>query len=328
MENMEKNNTFIPIPERQRPAVSAASAFMLLATAGLWLASLAVELWARAGSGEVSYIGVQAALDAAYYLPFMVLPVALYMRGRDLFDGMRLAPLPFGATLLLIPLAILSVYAADLISVGWEFVLEKLGLVYDVDIPLPKNTRELTLSILVMAAVPAVCEELLLRGFVMSAWEGRGTKLAIIVSAAMFALLHGNIFGLPVYFLLGLMIGWLVAALDSLYAGIVFHTIYNTACLVIPYLLAPLAEEAEAAVETAGTGTMALSMIVDTAIVLGVIALLLRMIRVRSQMAGVQLAPSNPVPLTRGEKVLLVVLAIALIVSNAVATIGLVGGGA
>ena len=327
MEDKESRG-FAPIPERERPSVNAANAFVLLAVLGLWIASVLAGLAVRARGGAVNPIVLEGVLDAAYYLPFMVLPVALYMRRRDLFYGMRLNPLPFGSTLLLIPLAVLCVFAADVISLAWELVLERLGFVYALESPMPQNSRELTLAILFMAAVPAVCEELLMRGFVLSAWEGRGTALAVVVSSAMFALLHANIFGLPVYFALGMLAGYLVVALDSLYAGIVFHTLYNTACLAISYLLAPTEQEAQAAAEAVASGSMTAAIIAEFLVVLLLIALLLRFIQLRARLAGVQPAPRVRIPLRPLEKALLFAVVTALVVSVAVYSASTLGGGA
>ena len=323
-----EDKVYESIVKRPRPSLMAAGAFVLLAAAGLWLASLAVDALApRLWPAGADFVALEALLDGLYYLPFMALPVALYMIHRKgLFDAMRLNPLPAGTTLLLIPMAVMSVYVADGLSVAWTLLLEGIGLRYNVSVPIPQNSRELTLAILLMAAAPAVCEELLFRGLVLSAWESRGTALAIGLSGALFALLHGNIFGLPVYLGLGLLMGYLVYALDSVYAGIVFHTVYNTACLVIPYLLAPMAEQAEEAMPT-GAALMA-SAALDMLLTTGMVALLVNVVRMRSRLAGIRPIPRVRRPLSGGEKAMMIVLAAALLALNAITAMEFAGGGA
>jgi len=213
----------------KRPSLTAASALVLLAVAGLWLSSLAE--WALGVSG-------MAALNALYYLPFVGLPILLYARRhRGLGEALRLSPLPGLSVLTLALLSLLSVYVASYLSYAWSAALNALGLTAPGSAPMPQTRQELALSILTMAAFPAIFEELLFRGFVLSAWESRGTAFAIAVSTGLFALLHGNLYGLPAYLLVGVVAGFVTWALDSVYAGIAYHTLYNAACLVIPFLM-------------------------------------------------------------------------------------------
>ena len=216
-----------------RPTLTAASGFVLLAALGLWVSELALSFLPL---GAQAIAAVECAL---YYLPFIALPVALYMRRhRGLAGAMRLNPLPASGALTAALLALVTVFCCSALATLWGWALDALGLRAIGGAPTPANRAELMLSIVTMAAVPAVCEELLFRGFVLSAWEGRGTVYAICVSAALFSLMHGNLYGLPVYMLVGVVSGFACHAFDSLYVGIVYHTVYNAACLVIAHLLA------------------------------------------------------------------------------------------
>ena len=163
-----------------------------------------------------------------------------------------------------------------------------------------------------------MCEELLFRGFVLAAWETRGTRFAIGVTAALFMLLHGNILGLPVYLALGLLIGYLVYALDSIYAGIVFHTVYNTACLVIPYLLSG-SEAAEAAAGAMPSGgAMVLSIGLELLMTAAMIAMLLNAVRLRSRLAGVTPIPRIRRPLTGRERWMLAAAVVLMVATNVI----------
>jgi membrane protease YdiL (CAAX protease family) len=91
---------------------------------------------------------------------------------------------------------------------------------------------------------------------VLSAWESRGTWFAIGVAGSLFALLHGNLYGIPAYLLVGAIAGFMAYALDSVYAAMVYHTVYNTACLVIPYL-ASNREAADVTIDAAAIFSLA-----------------------------------------------------------------------
>lgn len=289
----------------KRPSLTAASVFVLLAVAGLWLSSLAE--WALSVQG-------MAALNALYYLPFVGLPLLVYaLRKPGLSEGLRLNPLPGLSALALALLALLSVYVASFLSFLWSLMLDSLGLTAPGTVPMPQTRSELALSILTMAAFPAVFEELLFRGFVLSAWETRGTAFAIGVSAALFALLHGNLYGLPAYILVGAVAGIVTWALDSVYAGITYHTLYNAACLAIPFLMGPQAEVGTDAASFSVLRTAA--MVMQTMMMEGLMAIVLYALWQRAKTAGVVLIPRIHRPLADRERILLAAAVLAMAAS-------------
>ena len=308
------------IEDSARPTLFAANGFILLAAVGLWASAL-IDLALPLKSSLVL-------ANALYYLPFVALPIALYARKRPgLSDAMRLNPLPVLPTLSVALLALISVYAASALAALWEIPLEALGLRSTVSIALPQTRRELAISIVGMAALPAVCEELLFRGFALSAWESRGTWFAAGVTSALFALLHGNLFGLPAYLLVGAISAFVTFALNSLYAGIVYHTIYNAACLTLPYLL--IRENAAEPVPL--DGAQLLMLIVETAAMFALMAMLLATLRMRAKLNGIEPVPRIYRPVERRDRVMLWT-AVAVMLASAIILIALsgaaTGGGA
>lgn len=74
--------------------------------------------------------------------------------------------------------------------------------------------------------VGPVAEELVFRGFIMKGLRPYGKVFAIVVSAVMFALMHGNIAQIFATIWAGLLLGY-VAMEYSLYASMVLHIINN-----------------------------------------------------------------------------------------------------
>lgn len=108
-------------------------------------------------------------------------------------------------------------------------------------------TRPKWLVWLVLAAVPAVCEEAVFRGWTLSGLLGRHPDrarrvVATIVQAGLFALLHLLPERMPTTFLLGVVLGWIALSTGSLLPGIVCHAVHNTMPIV---LLSIDAERAE-----------------------------------------------------------------------------------
>ena len=313
---------YAEIENRPRPTLFAASGMILLAAVGLWVMELALSLLAP-GAGML-------AANAVYYLPFMLLPAAICMaRRRGLSAALRLNPLPLLPALSAVLLGLLSVYAASAAAAVWQGLLERLGLPALGGVPVPDSPAALMRSIVAMAALPAVCEELLFRGFALAAWETRGTAFAIGVTGALFALLHGNVTGLPAYLLVGAVAGYLVFALDSLYAGIVYHTVYNAACLVIPYMMAGETDAAEAALAEGISGGMAFVLAVEVLTVFALMAMLLFSLRARAAATGVRPIPRIRRPLSGRERAMLATAVGVMAVSNViVAVLAGTGGGA
>lgn len=88
------------------------------------------------------------------------------------------------------------------------------------------------LVVLVLAIVPAVCEELVFRGWMLSSLAGsrpsRGRlAVAVVVQAALFAAVHLLPERLPTTFVMGLVLGGIALWTGSLLPGIVCHVMHN-----------------------------------------------------------------------------------------------------
>ena len=101
--------------------------------------------------------------------------------------------------------------------------------------------------ILIIAVIPAICEELAFRGFILSGFRHLGHKWrAIFYSALFFGLTHALLQQKILACLVGLVIGYLVVQTGSILPGIVFHVIHNSLALVTGQMaekITPLAIE-------------------------------------------------------------------------------------
>ncbi len=88
------------------------------------------------------------------------------------------------------------------------------------------------LAVLVLAVIPAICEELVFRGWMLSALEGerpsaRRQFAAVVTQAALFGVVHLLPERLPTTFAMGLVLGWLALHTGSLLPGILCHAVHN-----------------------------------------------------------------------------------------------------
>jgi sodium transport system permease protein len=104
-------------------------------------------------------------------------------------------------------------------------------------------------AVLLLAVMPAVCEELLFRGWMLAGFAGvapsrRRAVTAIVVQAAAFAAFHLLPERMPQTFALGLLTGWMTLATRSLLPAIVAHAVHNATPVVLVAMAS--AEEIEA----------------------------------------------------------------------------------
>lgn len=318
----------MPSPEK-RPGRLSALVLWAIAGLGLILSSLAMVPLAPA-MGKLNPQVQQLLADAGYYLPFAALPMLLHARRNPgLLDARRPNPISLFNVICIVILALLGVFLVNDITVLWSIPFQKLGLnIYAGGIPTPASTRELMLSIISVAAIPAICEEFLFRGTVMPAFEGNGTKHAILVSALLFACLHGSIIGFPAQFLLGIVLGLLVFWTDSIYAGLIYHTVHNAAAVILDYMQSGMpAEQAVPADLWEAIGGMggALDLLLSIGLSAMLVIFTLRLFRLRGQLRGITPETRKKEKLRRSEIIALtagILICAALYALNFAAMLG------
>ena len=113
-----------------------------------------------------------------------------------------------------------------------QSVADQLGELFQGEIPLWQ-------LLLLMAVVPAICEELAFRGFILSGFRRLGHKWrAVIYTAVIFGLIHGIIQQQLLACLVGVVIGYIAVQTGSILPCMLFHLSYNALTIAIPYVSA------------------------------------------------------------------------------------------
>src|SRR5262249_665991 len=95
----------------------------------------------------------------------------------------------------------------------------------------------------VFAWLPAICEELTFRGFILTGLQRRfRPRTAVLLSSFLFSLLHMNVFQFLPTFLLGVVLAYLTTRCGSILPSILFHLLYNSV-LVLSAILWPASGE-------------------------------------------------------------------------------------
>lgn len=94
--------------------------------------------------------------------------------------------------------------------------------------------------LVLIAVVPAVCEELFFRGFLLS---GLGRSLgkwnAILLSALIFGIYHFIVDKLPITTLLGVLLGYICWQTRSILPGMIVHGLHNAISVLLPLVRWP-----------------------------------------------------------------------------------------
>ncbi|MCA9126704.1 MAG: CPBP family intramembrane metalloprotease [Planctomycetales bacterium] len=92
-----------------------------------------------------------------------------------------------------------------------------------------------------LAITPAVCEEFLFRGMVLSSMHRRSALSAIVLSAVVFGLMHvltSNVLAVERFLpstYMGLILGWIALRTGSLWPGMVVHCCHNGLLLAVAH---------------------------------------------------------------------------------------------
>ena len=92
---------------------------------------------------------------------------------------------------------------------------------------------------------PRLVEEFACRGLILGSLRKYGDGFAVLVSAILFGLMHGNFDQMPFAFMVGLVLGFIVVKTDSLWIAVAVHAANNFISVAFEYLLAGLSQNSQ-----------------------------------------------------------------------------------
>ena len=93
------------------------------------------------------------------------------------------------------------------------------------------------LNLIVLAAIPAVCEEFAFRGVIQKTLVGwfRNPHVAIVTTAAIFSLIHFEMFYFVPRFVLGIFLGYIFLYSRTIWASVLAHFTNNAIIVILTY---------------------------------------------------------------------------------------------
>jgi membrane protease YdiL (CAAX protease family) len=163
---------------------------------------------------------------------------------RDRTEALALQPTsPKAVGFALLTVVVAYAAAAGLQSLvapgSWTKTLAVLGAMGADDGRIATASAPMLVLIIFRACVlAAIGEELLFRGAVYSWLRGRTpAAVSIVISAALFALIHGFPAVLPLTFAIGVGLGWIRERFSSTVPTMIAHALHNVAMLSVSYAL-------------------------------------------------------------------------------------------
>jgi sodium transport system permease protein len=172
--------------------------------------------------------GIATTLAVVEY-GFFLLPALLFaqLKGYDFKETFSVRPLGWKglAGSILIGLSAWTVAAGLFVRLfpppeSFTRALQKVILMEDQPVPL-------WLLFFLVAFSPALCEETLFRGLILSGFRRLGMWPAILATAFLFGIAHASIYRLLPVMALGTFLGYAVWKTRSIFAGMIIHMLNN-----------------------------------------------------------------------------------------------------
>jgi uncharacterized protein len=241
--------------------------FMLIAfaIAGLVFASiLGVQIWTQVtgqpfsaikqGSSNPAYSNLMKIIQAitaiiGFFLPTLITAAMLNRRPMKLL-GFASTNIKISQVILVILLIGAALLVATSLSYitnntpipdSWKIYFDRLEEEYNRQVSAIitlKNTKDYIIALVVMAFLPALCEETLFRGGLQN-FLTRGTNmpwLSIVVVSVLFSLAHFSFYGFLSRFFLGVVLGAVFHYSGKLWLCILAHFINNALAITVLYI--------------------------------------------------------------------------------------------
>lgn len=218
---------------------------LILILAFSFLSSLVINLLLSFGvsRSEISAFFGDPAISSVYSVVvaciFFGIPFALSAR----LSGFRISELiPLGAPKrgVWLPMLLIGISFcgfANIMAGMADNFFSGLGFEYSLpDSDAPRGMLGFLITFLSTAVEPALMEEFAMRGITLGLFRRWGDGFAIIVSAVLFGLMHGNFSQIPFAFLVGLILGFIRVKTNSLWIACAVHAINNFIAVIFEYI--------------------------------------------------------------------------------------------
>ncbi len=207
------------------------------------------------------------------------IPVVIYLliTKENVRDTLKLNKLPLKDIILIILLAI----ACQPLVMGLSGISSVISPnSFSSVIMNPASETSMLLTIFFVGVVPAIFEELVYRGIILSGYDNVSIKTAAIFSGLYFAYMHLDIQRLLYTLALGILFGYLVRITKSIYSSMLCHFLVNSIQMVFLKVMMSKNEHVDSASQSIKDlpGSQQITTIITLIIMIAVGILLIKLI--------------------------------------------------
>lgn len=283
---------------RRFSRMGAAVLVILLVTTVLQVALATILNLTMAGGVQNTSWGLWVVTFAPQYLA--AIPLGLLLLRSVPGERPERSSLGAGRYFVIILISIFMMYAGNLLGGAIQGVVEQIvGFVPENPLEEYIGGSSLILQVLCMVILAPLFEELVFRRTLIDRMRPYGEKLAVVTTAAMFALFHGNLSQMFYAFTLGLVFGYVYVRTGKLRYTVGLHMLINLLGGVVGPLLTDWAGDAldledvsrlaEAELTPGALALGAYGLLMIVAAIAGLVLLIVRAKRVRFQPAPLEL---------------------------------------
>lgn len=173
-------------------------------------------------------------------LLLLIVPTIIYfiITKKSIKETLRLNRLSFKSILIIVGIGILAQPVAMFLSFLTQFIFpNRISQVVSA-----MNDIPLLIRVAVIALTPAICEEITMRGVVLSGYNQVSISKSAIITGLFFGMLHLDGNQLLYAFAIGIIFAYLVRITNSIYASMICHFTINGTQVLISALGTKMAE--------------------------------------------------------------------------------------
>ena len=166
----------------------------------------------------------------------------------------------------LYPLGIINILLVGVLSLLLQPVMMLFSAVASLFIPNPVtgligNLAEFPFwtSLAIIAITPAICEEVVFRGFIQSKYEGQPMLISAMVNGLFFGIIHMNLHQFPYAFIMGIVFAYMVYFTRNILSAVLSHFIINASQFALGHMALQYAYNYGAGYETDADLTTAIA---------------------------------------------------------------------
>ncbi|MGM0396253.1 MAG: CPBP family glutamic-type intramembrane protease [Bacillota bacterium] len=202
---------------------------------------------------------------------FILIPNILYLkfRGFSIKEVLGLRPISFRQGIHIFFIIIFAYPMAVFLNYIMIVLVNSMSQAMPIGVPIPTSWWEFLVGLAVIAITPGICEEVMFRGTMQSAYNRIGEKKAIFITALLFGVFHFNLLNLLGPFFLGIILGIIRSKTRSIYGSILGHILNNGIALSIGFALTGLTENLKDITEQTSAFPEGMQMIITLIVLAG-----------------------------------------------------------